>query len=105
VVDNIQSDQVPNLEAAGSDNTPQQGPSLTPAAIQAWLIAYLAAFLEIDLQEVDPSTPFERYGLDSAAAIGVTCDIEDWLGRELDPALLYEYPTITELAQHLASDR
>lgn len=102
-MEHSQSDQVSNLEAAERDDTPQEGPSLTPAAIQAWLMAYLAAFLEIDIQEVDPSTPFERYGLDSAAAIGVTCDIEDWLGRELDPTLLYDYPTITELARHLAS--
>jgi acyl carrier protein len=104
-MDNSQSDQAPDLEVGGSDGAPYQGTSLTAEAIQTWLMTYLAELLEIDIHEIDPSVSFERYGLDSSAAIGVTCDIEDWLGRELDPTLLYDYPTVTELAQHLASGR
>ena len=28
--------------------------------------------------------------------------LEDWLGRELAPTLAYEYPSVRELAEHLA---
>ena len=104
-MDHIQSDQAPDLEVDGSGGASHPDPSLTVEAIQTWLMTYLAELLELDIHEVDPAVPFERYGLDSSAAIGVTCDIEDWLGCELDPTLLYDYPTVAELAQHLASGR
>jgi acyl carrier protein len=35
-------------------------------------------------------------------AIGLTGDLEDWLGTRLDPTLLYDYPTVAALAKHLA---
>jgi acyl carrier protein len=72
------------------------------AEIQAWIIAYLAELLEVDAEEVDVSLPFDRYGLDSAVAIGLTGDLEDWLKTRLDPTLLYDYPTVTALSKHLA---
>jgi acyl carrier protein len=31
-------------------------------------------------------------------------DLEDWVGRKIDPTLLYDYPTIETLAQHLAEE-
>ncbi len=74
----------------------------TAAEIQVWLISYLAELLEISLDEVDATISLHRYGLDSAVAVGLTGDLEDWLGRELDPTLLYDYPTINALVQHLA---
>ena len=46
--------------------------------------------------------PFDRYGLDSSAAVGMTGDLEDWLGKEVEPILLYDYPTIETLARHLS---
>ena len=72
--------------------------------IQTWLISYLSYLLEGETNAVDITTPFERYGLDSAAVVGLTGDMEDWLGLELDPTLLYDYPTIETLAQHLVEE-
>jgi acyl carrier protein len=72
------------------------------AQIQAWIAAYLAELLEVEADDVDPSLPFDRYGLDSAVAIGLTGDLEDWLGTQLDPTLLYDYPTVAALSKHLA---
>lgn len=78
--------------------------SATEAKIQAWLVSYLAELLEIDSDEIDVTIPFDRYGLDSSALVGLTGDLEDWLGRELDPTLLYDYPTIDALVQHLIEE-
>ncbi|WP_202972007.1 acyl carrier protein [Moorena producens] len=72
------------------------------ADIQAWLVSYLAELLEIESDEIDVKIPFDRYGLDSSAAVGLTGDLEDWLGSEIDPTLMYDYPTIQAMAQHLA---
>lgn len=76
----------------------------TAAEIQTWIVSYLADLLEIDPDEVNVKIPFDRYGLDSAVAVGMTGDLEDWLERKLDPTLLYDYPTIETFAQHLAEE-
>lgn len=74
----------------------------TVAAIQAWLVSYLSQLLEIDQNEVNVTTSFDRYGLDSSATIGLTTDLGDWLGRSIDPTITYDYPSIESLSEHLA---
>jgi acyl carrier protein len=70
--------------------------------IQTWLINYLSKLLEIEPSKISLTTSFDRYGLDSSATIGLTSDLGDWLGRDIDPGITYDYPTIESLAQHLA---
>jgi len=72
--------------------------------IQAWIVSYLAELLDVDQDEIDVTIPFDRYGLDSAVAVGMTGDLEDWLGQKLDPTLLYDYPTVESFARHLAEE-
>jgi len=74
----------------------------TVAAIQAWLVSYLSQLLEIDQNEVNVTSSFDRYGLDSSATIGLTTDLGDWLGRSIDPTITYDYPSIESLSEHLA---
>lgn len=69
--------------------------------IATWLTRTLGELLEMSPSEIDASAPFDRYGLDSSAAISVTEMLGDYLGRELDPRLLYDYPSIHSLVQHL----
>lgn len=71
--------------------------------IENWLVSYIAQLLEIEPQEIDSQTPFERYGLDSSAMVVLSGDLQEWLGRKLDPTLLYDYPTIETLANYLAN--
>lgn len=72
--------------------------------IQQWLTAYVANLLEMAYEDVDATISFADYGLDSAAAVGMTGELETWLGQDVDPTLPYIYPTIETLAQHLATD-
>lgn len=74
------------------------------AEIQGWIVSYLADLLEIDADEIDITVPFDGYGLDSAVAVGMTGDLEDWLGQPLDPTLLYDYPTVESFSHHLAEE-
>lgn len=69
--------------------------------VQEWMIAMLAELLEVPPEEVDTRKTFERYGLDSSAAIGLTDSLGAWLGCELDPTLLYDYATIDAVSQYL----
>ncbi len=84
------------------ESVPKNPP--TTAEIQTWLVSYLTELLEIEPDEVDVTIPFDRYGLDSSAAVGMTGDLEEWLEYELDPTLIYDYPTIKALAEHLLEE-
>jgi acyl carrier protein len=71
--------------------------------IKTWIIDYLSNLLQVAPSEVDPQLPFDSYGLDSSAAVGLTGDLQDWLGGEMDPTLLYDYPTVNLLVDYLVS--
>ncbi|ODR08073.1 beta-ketoacyl synthase [Mycolicibacillus koreensis] len=70
--------------------------------IRQWLIARLAAEVEVPAAEIDTSQPFAYYGLDSVHAVRLSTALEQWLGTELTPTIAYEYPSIDILSRHLA---
>jgi acyl carrier protein len=76
--------------------------SIAPSDIQSWLVAYLADLLDIAPEEIDVTVPFERYGLDSVASVGLLGDLAKWLGRKLDPSVVNEYPSIEALTGYLS---
>ena len=53
-------------------------------------------------EDIDVDLPFSHYALDSVATVELTADIEDWLELRLSPTLVWDYPTISVLARHLA---
>ena len=71
------------------------------ATIEAWMRGYLADLLNIPKTEVSASTPFERFGLDSAAMVAFTSDLSKWVGMELKSDLLFLYPDIDSVARFL----
>ena len=72
------------------------------ADIQVWFINYLSQLTQIDPQAIDIRESFENYSLGSVEALTLSGDLENWLGVELSPMLLYSYPTIEALAQYLS---
>jgi acyl carrier protein len=70
--------------------------------IREWCVQYLARTLDLPQETVDPDVKFARLGLDSANSVYLIVELEDWLGLELTPDLVFEHPTIGELARHLA---
>jgi acyl carrier protein len=73
-------------------------------AIQAWLIKRVSAALSLNPDEIDVRETFASFGLDSRTAVSLSGDLERWLGRRLPPTLVWDYPTIEALADHLADD-
>lgn len=98
--------EVENMEIQKSsiNNAKEYSELPTEAEIQAWILSYLAQLLEVEPDHIDTATPFDRYGLDSSAVIGMTGDLEDWLNIELDPTLVYDYPNIEALSQYLVDE-
>jgi len=58
--------------------------------------------LEVPAAAIDPDAHFARLGLDSATSTYFIVELEEWLGIELDPELVFEHATIAELAHHVA---
>jgi acyl carrier protein len=73
------------------------------AAIQDWCVAFVAKILHVPRERVDPNIEVDRLGLDSSTAVALIMSLEEHLGIELMPELLFEYPTIGGLSKHLAS--
>lgn len=97
-MESIQIDQM-STDVKSDRATVKQLP--TQKEVQTWIVNYVAELLEVNPNRIDVTIPFDRYGLDSSAAVGLAGDLEDWLERELDPTLLYDYPTIKTLSQHI----
>ena len=74
------------------------------AEITAWCVAHVAKALGLPKEKIHPQTKFTRLGVDSAMAVYLVAELEEWLGRELAPEVAFEYPTIAELARHLAGE-
>ncbi|MDX2240010.1 MAG: acyl carrier protein [Leptolyngbyaceae cyanobacterium bins.302] len=84
------------------DTQNQSSKQITLVEIESWLTTYLSELLDVSQDEIDSQATFDAHGLDSAAAVGLTGDLADWLNIDLEPTLLYEYPTIQKLAEFLA---
>jgi acyl carrier protein len=78
-------------------------PSPTSEAIRIWIVDYVADALALEPNEIDVDMAFDRFGLDSVTAVGMTGALDEWLGRRIDPNVIYQYPTMTKLADHLAA--
>ena len=75
---------------------------MTSTQIEAWLVRALAKSLRVDEKLIDPARPFAELGIDSVAAVELSGDLEDWLGKKVAPTVVWDYPTIALLAAHLA---
>jgi len=90
------------LPGAAKKNTAAAEPP-SEKQIQEWLVARIAQALELGADRIDVETPFARLGLDSRTAVGMSGELEKWLGRRLSPTLIWDFPTIGALARHLHS--
>jgi len=76
----------------------------TAGMIRDWLVERVAGLLRCPPESVGVDDSVDRLSLDSATAVGVTLDLEDWLGRPVEPAVFYDFRTIRRLADHLAGE-
>ena len=77
----------------------------TQTEIENFMIERLKARSRLGVQEVDVSEPFASYGLDSADALELVAELQEYTGSPIAPMLFWNYPTIELLARHLVSAR
>ncbi|MEP8623894.1 beta-ketoacyl synthase N-terminal-like domain-containing protein [Enterobacter cloacae] len=81
--------------------------SMTPATAESTqgLAALIAGIISTatnaTISESQWDEAFIGFGMSSLQAVGVIGELEQHLGRELSPALIYDYPTINQLATAL----
>ena len=70
--------------------------------IVQWLVSHIAARLSLASAAIDADRPFVDYGLDSVQAVDLAGELETWLDRSLSPTLVWDHPSIADLATYLA---
>ena len=70
--------------------------------IRAWITAWLAEEIGIDIADVDPWHPFTYYGVDSVTAVTLAYDLQDHVGVKLSDTVVWNYSTIDDLSRHVA---
>lgn len=76
--------------------------SLVEQEIGDWLASYVGELIARPASEIDHDATFDSFGIDSANVIGITGELQAWLGISIDPEAAYDYPTIRALAGYLA---
>ena len=76
-------------------------PNVTESDIRDWCIAHLRETVDNPSIAIGPDASFAELGLDSATSAYFIVELEEWLGAELTPELVFEYPTISALAHFI----
>ncbi|WPF68508.1 polyketide synthase Pks13 [Corynebacterium sp. 21KM1197] len=84
-------------------DSPSAPTTMTAAQLRQWLREWVAGVTEVPVSEVTDDRPLENLGLSSRDAVLLSGELENLLGRKLDATVVYEHPTIGELATHLLS--
>lgn len=83
-------------------NNGQDGREGLLYSASALLTGIFAKELKLAQSRLDPDTPFTEYGVDSIMLAQVLRTVRQSAGIDLDPSVLYEYPTIRLLSEWLA---
>ena len=75
--------------------------TVTESDIRDWCIEYLRKTVDNPSIAIGPDARFAELGLDSATSAYFIVELEEWLGAELRPELVFEYPTIAALAHFI----
>ncbi|MNU73954.1 Polyketide synthase PksJ [compost metagenome] len=80
----------------------QEGANLVLALTENWLLGMFAEELRIDPSHLAIDEPFHEYGVDSIILAQLLQRINRKIAVNLDPSILYEYPTIQRFSSWLS---
>lgn len=82
------------------DTNGEAAPSSTD--FSEWMVRWVAEEFRQPAGSVTPTDRFSEYGMDSVTAVKLMNALEGRLGVDLPTTLVWDYPTIAELATYLA---
>jgi acyl carrier protein len=71
--------------------------------VQTWILTWLERELRASTSRIAPDETLLNYGMDSVTAIMLVGDLENLLKTRLPPTLVWDYPTVNELASVIVS--
>src|SRR6266540_5073231 len=75
---------------------------MTEAELKTWLRQRIAELARMDWSdEISIHEPLATYGLSSVDAVALAGEVSARLGRNISPTIVYDYPTLRELLDHL----
>ena len=74
---------------------------ITEDAVQSWLVSRITTYGRRPDMTFTVDTEFTEIGIDSVYALTLCGDIEDEYSIEVDAEVMWDYPTIRDLAAHL----
>jgi acyl carrier protein len=72
------------------------------SVLENWLLERVACYLERPIEDIDPTVPLAEFGIDSVSALSLCGDVEDHWQLEVDATLVFDYPTVADIASYLA---
>jgi acyl carrier protein len=76
----------------------------TSSEIRNWLQQRISAQLHVPKDQVRGSIPFLELGMSSLDAMEVATDLQTWIGRQLSPTAIYNYPNVDSLSRWLSQE-
>ncbi|HVZ44385.1 MAG TPA: acyl carrier protein [Ramlibacter sp.] len=74
---------------------------MTDDPLIPWLRSELARLLDVPTDRIAADTQILELGLDSLAAVRLCGTISEKVGFDVDPMLVFDFPTIDEMVTHL----
>jgi acyl transferase domain-containing protein/enoyl-CoA hydratase/carnithine racemase/acyl carrier protein len=83
------------------ESATQNGSTVSLISIRETLAELLARELHLERNEIDLDTQFNDLGLDSITGVTWIRKVNETYGLSLDATIVYTYPTLNRLAQHV----
>jgi len=94
--------KAPEVVPTFLDQLTSHAPQQLSTEVQTWLIHWLTQRASLKPGAMQPSTPFAELGIDSLTAVEISQDLDQALGLELPPMVIWSCPTAEALAAYLA---
>ncbi|MFI8521832.1 acyl carrier protein [Streptomyces sp. NPDC085481] len=94
-------------QQAGPDRAPRTTPEAARRpdadAVVAWVAGFLAEILDISADEIDPTTPLDELGVDSATTLVMCAGLAEEFGIPVRPRDVLDHFTADAVARHLTA--
>lgn len=84
------------------DNLQHASMESLAADLREWVIIWLASRANLHPGAMGPATPFAELGIDSLTAVEISQELDQLLGLQLPPMVIWSCPTPDALSQYLA---
>jgi hypothetical protein len=70
-------------------------------AIKTWLRQRISQAISVPTEQIGEDEPLSHYVMDSITLVAIARDLELWMGRSINPSILFDSPTLEVLARRL----